>query len=59
MRAFATPGTTRDVIPSWLVTEASTFSKSKYHRNQRVETEIRKRGKGDGRGKGKEESKHK
>lgn len=59
MRAFATPGTTRDVIPSWLVTEASTFSKAEYQRNERVETEIRMRGKGEGKGKGKEESNRK
>ena len=59
MRAFATPGTTRDVIPSWLVSEASTFSKSEYQRNERVESEIKRRGKGTGKGEGKDEAKGK
>ena len=59
MRAVATPGFGRDVMPTWLVTEATTFSKAEFQRSERVRTELRNRQseaekkppKGHGRGK--------
>ena len=56
MRAFATPGTSRDIMPSWMITEATTFSKAEFQRAERVSQEVRRRGqKGKGKGKGKAE----
>ena len=43
MRAVATPGFGRDVIPSWLVEKATTFSKAEFQRSERVRTELRNR----------------
>lgn len=54
MRAVATPGVARDIMPTWSVAEATTHSKAEHQRNERVETEVRRRakdGKGDGKGK--------
>ena len=56
MRAFSTPGVTRDVMPTWMVADATTHSKAEYQRSERVEGEIRRRakdGKGDAKGEGK------
>ena len=59
MRAFSTPGSSRDIVPSWMVSEASTFSKTEHQRSERVESEIRRRnyvekaGGKDAKGKGK------
>ncbi len=59
MRAVATPGIASDVMPSWLVGETTTFSKSEYQRSERGDNEIKRRSKqegenqGKGRGKGK------
>ena len=57
MRAFSTPGAQRDIVPGWMVAEATLFSKSEHQRSERVESEIRRRNyqdkeKGKGRGKG-------
>ena len=57
MRAFSIPGAQRDIVPGWMVAEATLFSKSEHQRSERVESEIRRRNyqdkdKGKGRGKG-------
>jgi len=55
MRAVVAPGT-RDVAPSWLVSDATTFSKQEFQRTERVGKDVRQRGKGKGKkgdGKGK------
>ena len=56
MRAFSSPGSARDIVPGWMVSEASAFSKVEHQRSERVETEIRRRSaqdktKGDSKGK--------
>ena len=43
MRAVATPGFGRDVVPQWLVADATTFSKAEYQRSERVRGEMRQR----------------
>ena len=43
MRAFATPGSTRDIMPSWALAEATTYSKSEFQRSERVESELKRR----------------
>lgn len=53
MRAFATPGAARDVVPSWMVAEATSFSKAEFQRTDRVETEVRRRNPRTPKGKGK------
>ena len=57
MRAHSTPGTARDIVPAWMINEATTFSKAEFQRSERVTSEVKKRGKG--RGKGKEDGKEK
>ena len=53
MRATSTPGTLRDVVPGWMVGEATTHSKSEFQRAERVTSEVRKRqGAKDSKGKG-------
>ena len=47
MRAFGAPGSSRDIVPSWMVSEASTFSKAEHQRSERVEGEIRRRNQND------------
>ena len=58
MRAFSSPGASRDIVPGWLVAEATLFSKNEHQRNERVEAEVRRRSQSDkkdkGKGKGKE-----
>ena len=58
MRAVCAPGTSRDIAPSWLVSEATTFSKSEHQRTERVSGEAKRRAKGTtepkGAGKGKD-----
>ena len=51
MRAFATPGTARDIAPSWLVSDSTLYSKQETQRADRVDTEVRRRAKDRG-GKG-------
>ena len=59
MRAVCTPGFGRDIVPSWMVAEASQYSKLEHqqtdqvelenkHRNQRLDL---KKTKGEGKGK--------
>ena len=62
MRAVATPGFGRDVMPSWLVSDTTTFSKAEFQRSERVRNEIRHwqqtdPPKGGGKGKDKDERK--
>ena len=60
MRAVATPGFGRDVMPSWLVSDATTFSKAEFQRAERVKSELRLRQQVDppkGGGKGKDKGK--
>ena len=65
MRAISTPGAGEDVVPRWLVNEATGYSKAEFQRTERVNTEARRRDyptqKGDdkGRGKGKQKGKKK
>lgn len=47
MRAFGAPGASRDIVPSWMVSEATTFSKCEHQRSERVESEIRRRNQND------------
>ena len=47
MRAFGAPGSSRDIVPSWMVSEATTFSKCEHQRSERVEEEIRRRSQND------------
>ena len=59
MRAVSTPGVGKDVLPSWLVTEGTTFSKCEHQRDERVRADLKFRGGGEqqpgkgGKGKGK------
>jgi len=50
MRAVVAPGS-RDVAPSWLVSDATTFSKQEHQRNERVDSEVRWRPRPKGKGK--------
>ena len=65
MRAISTPGAGKDVVPSWLVNEATVYSKAEFQRSERVNTETRRRdqttqkGGEKGRGKGKQKGKKK
>ena len=36
MRAITSPGNGKDVVPSWMVNEATTFSKSEHQRAERA-----------------------
>ena len=51
--AIKPPGTNTDVAPSWLLTEATTFSKSEHQRAERVSKPPKGKGKGKKGGKGK------
>ena len=59
MRAGSTPGFGRDIVPSWMVAEASQYSKLEHQRTERVELKIKRRNqrqdlkktKGEGKGK--------
>ena len=63
MRAISTPGAGKDVVPSWLVKEATVYSKAEFQRSERVNTETRRRDqitqKGAEKGKGKQKGKNK
>ena len=48
MRAFATPGTARDIAPSWLVSDSTLYSKQETQRADRVDAEVRRRNKDRG-----------
>jgi len=52
MRAISTPGSGKDVVPSWMVNEATTFSKSEFQRGERVATELKRRNADSDKGKG-------
>ena len=54
MRAVATPGVGQDVVPQWLVTNATAHAKAAHQRVERVRNEVRLRGKGDGKDKNKD-----
>ena len=57
MRAVSTPGAVNDVVPSWLVNEATVYSKAEFQRTKRIAVESRRRQrttqKGDDKGRGK------
>ena len=53
MRAVTTPGFGKDIIPSWLVQDATQHSKMEHQRNERVEQEMKRRNQSSDKGKGK------
>ena len=53
MLALRAPGSACDIAPSWLVTEATSFSKAEYQRTERVSHLAKVDSKGKGKGKGK------
>ena len=58
MLAVKAPGSEVDIAPSWMISEATNFSKSEYQRTERVKA-LNKQGKGDGKGRGKGDGKGK
>ena len=53
------PGVQRDVAPSWMVSEATVFSKNEHQRDERVAAASKKPKTGEGKGKGKGKDKGK
>jgi hypothetical protein len=60
LRAVVAPGSSVDIAPNWLISEATLHSKMEHQREERVHAELRRRaGRGDGHGKGDRKGKDK
>ena len=57
MLAVKAPGSEVDIAPSWMVSEATTYSKGEYQRSERVKSLNKQKEKGDRKGKGDGKSK--